>query len=134
LTLWAVADTHTIVWYLYDDSRLSERARTVMESAELSGHQIGVSAITLAEIVYLAEKGRIQSEALGRALAALDKPETMMRELAFDRKVVAVMSTVDRNEVPYLPDRIIAATARLYEVPVISRDRQIRASTVETIW
>jgi predicted nucleic acid-binding protein len=43
------------------------------------------------------------------------------------------MPSIDRSEVPDLPDRVIAATARLYEVPVISRDRQIRLPTVETI-
>lgn len=130
----AVADTHTVIWYLYDDPRLSESARRLIEESASTEDQIGVSAVTLAEMVYLGEKGRIQAEALGRVLAALDEPEAVLRELPLDRAVVAVMSTVDRNEVPDLPDRIIAATARLYEVPVISRDRRIHASTVDTIW
>lgn len=57
---------------------------------------------------------------------ALDEPRAVLRELPLDRAVVAVMPTVDRNEVPDLPDRVIAATAQLYEAPLISRDRQIR--------
>jgi PIN domain nuclease of toxin-antitoxin system len=130
----SVADTHTVIWYLYDDPRLSEPARALIENAAVDGDQIGICAITLAEIVYLSEKGRIHPEALGRVLAALDEPGSVMRELPLDRAVVAVMSSFDRNEVPDLPDRIIAATAKLYEVPVISRDRQIRLSTVETVW
>lgn len=130
----AVADTHTVIWYLYDDPRLSPQARAFIEEAASADDQIGFSAITLAEIVYLSEKGRIHPEALGRVLAALDGPGAVLRDLPLDRAVVAVMPSVDRSQVPDLPDRIIAATARLYEVPVISRDRQIRTSTVETIW
>ncbi len=47
----AVADTHTVIWYLYDDARLSEIARTTIEGTLAAGDQIGISAITLAEIV-----------------------------------------------------------------------------------
>lgn len=130
----AVADTHTVVWYLYDDARLSERARTLIEGVASVGDQIGFSAITLAEVVYLSEKGRIHQEALGRMLAALDEPRAVLWDLPLDRAVVAVMPSVDRTEVPDLPDRIIAATAKLYGVPIISRDRQIRLSSVESIW
>lgn len=33
-----------------------------------------------------------------------------------------------------MPDRIIAATAIHFGVPVLSRDSRIRASNVRTIW
>ena len=41
---------------------------------------------------------------------------------------------VSRSEVPDLPDRIVAATAAALQTPLISRDRKIRASQVQTIW
>jgi hypothetical protein len=44
------------------------------------------------------------------------------------------MPRVDRSKVPDLPDGIIAAAERRYEVPVISPDWRIRLSSVETIW
>jgi PIN domain nuclease of toxin-antitoxin system len=130
----AVADTHAVIWYLYNDTRLSQAARSLIEESASAGNHIGVSAITLAEMVYLSEKARIQREALRRVLAAFDEPGAVLRELPLDRATVAVMPMIDRDEVPDLPDRIIAATAQLYEVPLISRDRQIRVSTVETVW
>jgi hypothetical protein len=34
---------------------------------------------------------------------------------------------------PDLPDRVIAATALHFGVPVINRDRKIRSSNIETI-
>ena len=44
------------------------------------------------------------------------------------------MKAIVRQEVPDLPDRVIAATALQLSVPVVSRDGRIRASSVQTIW
>jgi PIN domain nuclease of toxin-antitoxin system len=44
------------------------------------------------------------------------------------------MRQVPRSEVPDLPDRIVAATGVYLGVPVISRDRMIRAASLKTIW
>ena len=55
----AVADTHTIIWYLFNDLRLSDAARQTIETAAINENQIGIASITLAEIVYLKEKNRI---------------------------------------------------------------------------
>jgi putative addiction module component (TIGR02574 family) len=41
---------------------------------------------------------------------------------------------VSRLEAPDLPDRIATATAVSLRAPLISRDRKIRASEVQTIW
>jgi predicted nucleic acid-binding protein len=44
------------------------------------------------------------------------------------------MQVIPREEVPGMPDRIIAATGLHLGVPVLSRDRKIRAARLETIW
>jgi len=67
----AVADTHTVIWYIYNDARLSPAARAWIENAAAAGEQIAVSTITLVEMVYLAEKGRIDATALDRLTAEL---------------------------------------------------------------
>jgi len=67
----AVADTYVGVWYLYDDPRLSQESRSWIETAAASGDQIGLSSITLAEIVYLVEKERIDKRTLSRSFWAL---------------------------------------------------------------
>jgi predicted nucleic acid-binding protein len=51
-----------------------------------------------------------------------------------DRVVVDALGQINRDEVPDMPDRIIAATALALGVPLLSRDRKIRASSLETIW
>ena len=44
------------------------------------------------------------------------------------------MENVSRLEIPDMPDRIVAATALRLGVPIISRDRRIQASKLNTIW
>jgi PIN domain nuclease of toxin-antitoxin system len=52
----AVADTHTAIWYVYRDDRLSAQAKQCIDDAAEQGTYIGVSVISLIEIVYLIEK------------------------------------------------------------------------------
>ena len=42
----AIADTHALIWYLFDDKRLSRTAKQFMDNAAKNGEQIGYSAIT----------------------------------------------------------------------------------------
>jgi PIN domain nuclease of toxin-antitoxin system len=129
-----VADTHTIIWYLFGDSRLSKNAHAFIETAVGQGTQIGISSITLVEIVYLIEKGRIPAETFSRLTQTLQAQPTLLAEVQLDLAIARALSRVDSGQVPDMPDRIIAATAFYLGVPVISRDSRIRLSTVQTIW
>jgi PIN domain nuclease of toxin-antitoxin system len=137
----AVADTHTVVWYIFADKRLSATARTMIEECASAGDQIAFSTITLAEIVYLSEKGRIDPATFDRLVAAVDSEDAVLVEVPFDRHVAWALRKVERAQVPDLPDRIIAcagtdcaATALHLGLPLISRDRKIQLSGVATIW
>ena len=134
MTIRAVADTHSVLWFLYDDPRLSIAAKELMDAIDAAGDQIAVSSIALAEMIYLTERGRIAAEALERVLTALDKPDATLVNVPFDRTIAERMRQVERSQVPELPDRIVAATGLHLGVPVISRDLKIRSSIVATVW
>ena len=129
-----IADTHTSIWYLFSDARLGHNASTFIDAAVASGDYIGISAISLAEMIYLIEKGRIEATALDEILAAVADSKNVLKLVALDDRIAVNMRNIPRQEIPDLPDRIIAATAHLYGIPVLSRDGRIRASTVKTIW
>ena len=130
----AIADTHAAIWYLFSDSRLGPAASDLIDATILAGNYIGVSAISLAEMVYLIEKGRIPARALDDILAAIADPRNVLREVPLDAAIAVSMRKISREEIPDLPDRIIAATGHLHGVPVLSRDGRIRASAIRTIW
>ena len=129
-----VADTHTALWYLLKNPRLSAAARRFMDDAASAGHDIVLSPISLAEIVYLVEKGRLHTSAYEELSKALNDPDSVLEEGPFTGQVVEAMRHVPRADIPDMPDRIVAATAVYLGVPVISRDGRIRASNVQTVW
>jgi PIN domain nuclease of toxin-antitoxin system len=130
----AIADTHAAIWYLFSDPRLGSAASDCFDATMANGDHIGISAISLAEMIYLAEKNRIPANALEDVLAAIADPKVVLEEVPLDAGVVVKMKEVPRDEIPDLPDRIIAATAHFYGVPVLSRDGRIRSSAIKTIW
>jgi PIN domain nuclease of toxin-antitoxin system len=129
-----VADTHTALWYLYDDVHLSAAAGNFIEAAAAVGDRIVVSSISLAEIIYLIEKSRLPPNAYADLKAALDDPEHVLKEAPFTGDIVDAMRQITRADVPDMPDRIIAATAVYFGAPVISRDSRIRTANLRTIW
>jgi PIN domain nuclease of toxin-antitoxin system len=129
-----VADTHSILWYLAGDPSLSKAAAGAFDAATQGGYPIYVPAICLVELLYLVEKNRLPAAARQRLLEALDDPEKPSRLVPMDRAVVDAVEFVSRNDVPDMPDRIVAATALALQLPLVTRDAHIRASQVQTIW
>lgn len=129
-----VADTHTALWNLFDDARLSAIARDFIDKAAAERHRIAVSSISLAEVVYLIEKNRLPPSAYDDLKSALSDPDNVLKEAPFTVQIVDALRQVPRADIPDMPDRIVAATAVYFGVPVISRDGRIRASGVQTVW
>ncbi len=130
----AIADTHAAIWYLFSDPRLGSTASAFIDDTISKGDHIGVSAISLAEMVYLVEKARIPANALHDLHAAIADPKAVLQHAPLDEYVAMKMREVSRQDIPDLPDRVIAATDQLRGIPVLSRDGRIRSSTIETIW
>lgn len=130
----AVIDTHAAIWYLNADPRLTARAKTFIDNAGVQGQPVLVATITLVEVVYLQEKGRIPHGTLTRVADALHDPASVLQIADLSLAIALALGRVLRDEVPDMPDRIIAATAVHFGVPVISRDGKIRTSSVSTIW
>jgi PIN domain nuclease of toxin-antitoxin system len=129
-----VADTHTALWYLFENPKLSRAAGDFIDRAAAVRQKIAISAISVAEIVYLVEKNRIPADAYEAITAAMADPEHVFMEAACTNAVIAAMREVSRSEIADMPDRIVAATAAYFRVPVISRDGRIRTASIETIW
>jgi PIN domain nuclease of toxin-antitoxin system len=129
-----VADTHAALWHLFGDSRLSNPAVDFIDRAAALRRRIVVSSISLAEVVYLVEKNRLPASAYDDLKIALSDPDHVLKEATFTIEIVDAMRKVPRAAVPDMPDRIVAATAVYFRVPVISRDRRIQLSTISSIW
>jgi PIN domain nuclease of toxin-antitoxin system len=130
----AVVDTHGAVWYLLESEDLSPNALIFLDEAAQAGDPVYVSPISVVEVVYLVEKGKLPEVALERLSRALADPEAAFVLAPLDLAIAQTVRLIPRDVVPDMPDRIIAATALHLNLPLITRDRDIRAAGVETIW
>lgn len=129
-----VADTHAALWHLLNSPRLSANACAALDEATQGGDPIYVASISLVEVVYLVEKGRLPELALERLNNALADPASGFVTAPLDLAVAQALRRIPREVVPDMPDRIIAATALRLGLPLVTRDPDIQKTEVKTIW
>jgi len=126
-----VADTHALAWFIAEDSRLSPLAHEVLSAAEVGDAQVLVSTLVLAELTYIAQRQRVpvgMEEVMAR-LEAGDGFAIVPFDLPTFQRLLELPSHWD------IHDRIIAATAKLYEATLISRDTMLRDSAIiKVLW
>jgi PIN domain nuclease of toxin-antitoxin system len=130
----AVLDTHAAVWYLLDSQKLSQPAYSVIDGAATSGTPTYISAVSLVEVVYLVERGRIAADAFDKFANELSRDNPAFTVVPLDSHVATALRRIPRSLVPDMPDRIIAATALHLGLPLVTRDRRLQAAMIQTIW
>ena len=129
-----VAGTHALIWYLENSPRLGSQARAAFDACDRGEIRIYVPTICLVEIVYLMEKGRVSPVMKSMLDEELKSAESGLVLVDLNEDVADQTVNVLRDDIPDLPDRVIAATALALNLPLISRDRKIVLSGLETIW
>lgn len=129
----AVCDTHALLYHAGGDRRLGRRAATLFAACEAREAVLYVPVAVLWEISLLTRRGRID---LGRPLAGFiddlfDNPAYQSIDLGVEQVILA--DEHRPNADPF--DALIVAAARLLDLPLVTRDREIAESAlVETLW
>ncbi|MFM2314718.1 MAG: hypothetical protein RLZZ04_3994 [Cyanobacteriota bacterium] len=116
-------DTHIFVWLNQNDPRLTNRHRQVIE--EEREHGLGISTISLIEIARLVSAKRI--------VLPLSIQEWFKIALSQEGIMLISITPAIAVEAQTLPgdfhkdpaDRIIVATARVSDIPVVTVDKKI---------
>ena len=129
-----VTDTHGLIWYLEDSPLLGPGAKEVFDACDRGEIIVYIPTICLVEIAYLQEKERIPTDLKMQLDAELRAGTSGLVLVDLTAEVANAVAHVPRSDVPDMPDRIIAATALHLGLPLISRDRRIQLSDVDTLW
>lgn len=88
----------------------------------------------MVEIVYLVEKGRIPESVFERLVSELERSDSNLVLVPLDLALAQTLRHISRADVPEMPDRIIAATALHLGLPLVTKDHEIHAADITTIW
>jgi PIN domain nuclease of toxin-antitoxin system len=128
-----LVDTHVVVWLAFDQDQLSRKARVAIDDARKNAAGLAISDITLLELATLVSKGRIHLDISLESF--LQEVESRFVVLPMSGKVCARATELPAIYSKDPADRIIAATALVAGLPLLTSDRQIhRSKAVRTVW
>ncbi len=125
-----LVDTVAIVRHFTRNPNMGRKAKTIFGRIRVSDDTIAVSVVSLMEILYLSEKGRIRVD-LRDALDRLNA-SAVYEIVNLSPAILLVAETVEFYE---LHDRLILATSKYLDIPIISSDSRFpNVAGVHAIW
>jgi PIN domain nuclease of toxin-antitoxin system len=122
-----VIDTHALIWFLEGNSRLGANANAILSNPD---SQLVIPATTLAEAVWIVERGRTSIPSAKNLLSAVEAdPHVVIYPL--DKDVIE--TTMSLSAINEMHDRQIAATVLVLtskgeDVQLLTCDLNITAS------
>ena len=125
-------DTHVLIWMSSDPNRLSKKAREAIRDARQKTG-VAVASITLWELAWAAENHRIWISGSVETFVRETVSRVITREMTPEIVAVAVRLPPEFPKDP--ADRLIASTAIVDGIPLVTADARIRNTRVaQTIW
>jgi PIN domain nuclease of toxin-antitoxin system len=130
-------DTHALFWMATDSSRLSKQAREAIRQARHNGARqetgIAIATISLWELAWLAHNGRIMVVGSVESFVRETISRVILKPVTAE--IAALGVRLPKNFPKDPADRLIASTAIVEGIPLITADASIRQSkVVQTIW
>ncbi|MFP4458935.1 MAG: type II toxin-antitoxin system VapC family toxin [Candidatus Zixiibacteriota bacterium] len=123
-------DTVSLIRHFTGNANIGNEAKEIIAKTISEEKMIFISVISLMEVIYLSEKNRIDLD-LNQTIDSIESNENY--------KIVdltpQILEIAWANFFYELHDRLIIATAKWLDVPLVTSDRKIRDSEiVDTIW
>jgi PIN domain nuclease of toxin-antitoxin system len=123
-------DTVAVIRYFSGIGKIGKKAKAIFDMKTENENRLVISVVSLMEILYLSEKSRIPINLKETLKQMKISPIYMVADLTSE--VIQVAETVDFDE---LHDRLILATAKWLDIPVISSDSRFHSvKDIQVIW
>jgi predicted nucleic acid-binding protein len=122
-----VTDTQALVKFMMGKKVINDNSHKAFQEADKGKATIIIPAIVLMEVLYLFEKNRIP-------IGLLHIEDLMQSDnYQFEPLSLEILKAASEiMDIPELHDRLIAATARHFDMPIITNDPDICASSFVT--
>jgi predicted nucleic acid-binding protein len=122
-----VTDTQALIKFMLGQKVISDAAHRAFRDADKGECTIIIPAIVLMEILYLFEKNRID-------ISIFDNEALFQsKNYQFEPLSLEILKTASEiTDIPELHDRLISATARYLDIPIITNDPVIQKSQFVT--
>jgi len=125
-------DTHIFIWWSNNSPEISSRLHTIQE-AEQSGEKLNISIMTLWEIAMLAAKGRLEiASSIDSWFERLEE-QPNLSILPLNSRIVIESLRLGENFPKDPADQLIAATARVHGLRLVTADERIVKSGVAAV-
>ncbi len=125
-----VLDTHTLLWFLANDARLSRTAKSAIED---TANERWLSPISLLEIAIKVRLGKLSLPAPFAVMFPADLLIADIHLLPLETDHIEPLTTLPLNHKdPF--DRLIAATALVEGMTLVSADTAFDAYGVTRLW
>jgi PIN domain nuclease of toxin-antitoxin system len=126
----ALLDTHTLLWWVTNDSQLSTIVKDIIGNTE---NTIYLSVASSWEIIIKANSGKLPlpepAPQFIQSCLTVNRFESLAIDLAH---VLQIDQLPDLHKDPF--DRILIAQAQSENIPILSFDRIISQYAVQVIW
>lgn len=125
-----VADTHSFIWYLTDNLTLSKKARDIFNLSDQGKAVIILPAIVILECIDILDKKKVDLNFEDVILKIIQADNFIFSEINWS--LILEISRV--KGLKDIHDRIIIATAKIFNAKLISKDRVIINFYQNAIW
>lgn len=125
-----VTDTMALILVL-ENRKMPKKVKAIYEEAFKGTVKILIPSIVLAELAYLSEKQRIDTN-ISEVKKLLNSYDTIIE---YPLSLRITETAFEINDIPELHDRLIAGTAKEIDIPLLTNDPDINSSSfVKSIW
>jgi PIN domain nuclease of toxin-antitoxin system len=128
-------DTHALVWWVSDPSRLPAKARRAVDAAVANKDAIAVSSISIWEVAMLVAAKRLEFSIDAATWISNVEALPFLQFIPVDNRIAA--DAVGLTDFPHKDpaDRMIVATALSLNATLVTADKRLRAyDPVTSVW